>query len=118
MKLCKVVSILTDKTSSSELGTTSKKAHFGYSIQMFSKMVSFNYCLKQVGAIPQAKISEYISVFSLKPDQPCYNVFGFTTGANHQQNTKHVIIYKLNIDSEIHHNYACWVFSLFKVSSR
>lgn len=112
MKLCKVVSILMDKSSPSELGTTSKKAHFGYSIQMFSKMVSFNYCLKQVWAIPQAKISEYISVFSLKPDRPCYNVFGFTTGANNQQNrkTKNVIIYKLNIDSEIHNNYACWVF--------
>lgn len=49
-------------------------------------MVSFNYCLKQVWVIPQAKISEYISVFILRPDRPRYNVFGFTRGANNQQN--------------------------------
>lgn len=49
-------------------------------------MVSFNYCLKQVWVIPQAKISEYISVFILRPDRPHYNVFGFTRGANNQQN--------------------------------
>lgn len=82
MKLCKVVSILMKKTSLSESGTTSKKAHFSYSIQMFSKMMSFNYCLKQVWVIPQRLV---ISVFSLRPDQPCYNVFGFTTGANNQE---------------------------------
>lgn len=85
MKLCKVVSILIGKTSPSEPGT-SEKAHLSYSIQMFSKMVSFNYCLKKVWVIAQAKITECISVFSLRPNRPCYNVFGFTPGVNTQQN--------------------------------